>query len=203
MTATVVPNHHADHSGFAGARGALMGLMFAAIGGSTARVALSAAGVGPGDRVVDVGCGPGTAARRAARAGAEVVGVDPAPVMLAVARRLTLPGAGVRWAGGGAEAVPVADGWATVLWSLACVHHWADVPAGLAEAHRVLAPGGRLLAVERLVEAGATGTASHGWTAPQADAFLALASAAGFTDGSVATTDSRRGPLLVATATRP
>ena len=37
------------------------------------------------DQVVDLGCGPGVAAREAARRGARVTGVDPAPVMLRLA----------------------------------------------------------------------------------------------------------------------
>ena len=42
-----------------------------------------------GDRVVDIGCGPGVAVRYAARLGATATGVDPAAVMLRVARLLT------------------------------------------------------------------------------------------------------------------
>ena len=60
---------------------------------------------------------------------------------------------------------------ATVLWSISSVHHWRDVDAGLAEAHRVLLPHGRLLAIERHTRPGATGLASHGWTPAQADVF--------------------------------
>ena len=37
----------------------------------------------------------------------------------------------------------------------------------------VLAPGGRFVAIERHVAAGAHGLASHGWTRAQADAFRA------------------------------
>jgi ubiquinone/menaquinone biosynthesis C-methylase UbiE len=48
------------------------------------------------------------------------------------------------------------------------VHHWHDLDAGLAEVRRVLRPSGRFLAIERQVEPGATGLASHGWTAEQA-----------------------------------
>ena len=32
------------------------------------------------------------------------------------------------------------------------MHHWKDVTKGLAEAYRVLAPGGRVLAIERQVK---------------------------------------------------
>ncbi len=44
-----------------------------------ADLAIELTGAGPGDDVVDVGCGPGSAARRVARRGAaSVVGIDPA-----------------------------------------------------------------------------------------------------------------------------
>jgi ubiquinone/menaquinone biosynthesis C-methylase UbiE len=111
--------------------------------------------------------------------------------MLRVARLVSRRGRAVSWAQGSAEQVPVPDASATVLWSLATVHHWKDVHAGLAEAHRVLAPGGRLLAVERRTSADATGLASHGWTGDQAETFASLCRTAGFTD--VAVTEHGRG----------
>ena len=54
---------------------------------SVADLAVRLVDVGPDDDVVDVGCGPGVAARRAAAAGAaSVVGIDPSVEMLRVAR---------------------------------------------------------------------------------------------------------------------
>ena len=124
------------------------------------------------DRLVDVGSGPGVAARRAASLGAEVVAVDPSAMMLRVGR-LTNRAPGLRYVEGTAQDLPVADGWATVVWSLATVHHWPDLDAALAEIGRVLAPGGRFVAIERHAPDGAQGLASHGWTRAQADAFAA------------------------------
>src|SRR5260370_28657455 len=95
-----------------------------------ARLVARLSGVRPGDVVVDVGCGPGVAARHAARLGASVIGVDPAPVMLRVARLLSRRSDDVRYVEGAAEAVPVADVSASVMWSIATVHHWADVDTG-------------------------------------------------------------------------
>jgi SAM-dependent methyltransferase len=62
------------------------------------------------------------------------------------------------------------------------VHHWHDLEAGLAEVRRVLAPGGRFVALERRTEVGADGLASHGWTDAQAAAFAEACRAAGFVD---------------------
>lgn len=200
----IVANHHAHHPGFAGARGAMMALAFASTGAPNAHLACDLAGVGPGDRVVDLGCGPGTAVRAAAARGARATGVDPSPVMLTVARALTVRHrSSVGWHGGAAESIPVADGGATVVWSVMCVHHWADVDAGLTEARRVLAPGGRLLAVERRTTPGATGTASHGWFPEQAEAFAAACRERGFTAVEVGTGTTRRGDVLTVLASRP
>jgi ubiquinone/menaquinone biosynthesis C-methylase UbiE len=106
--------------------------------------------------------------------------------MLRMARLVTRRRSAITWADGSAEALPVPDDSATIVWALATVHHWRDVDAGLAEVCRVLAPGGRLLAVERQSPPGATGFASHGWTTEQAESFAALCRSAGFRDVTVA-----------------
>jgi SAM-dependent methyltransferase len=177
---TPAVNHHADHAGFAGMTGLVVGLGMLVIGRGNARLAVDVASVSDADRVVDIGCGPGGAARGAARRGATVVGVDPAPMMLRLAGAVTRGQPSITWSQGTAEALPLADGWATVAWSLRTVHHWKDVTAGLAEVRRVLAPAGRFLVMERRVQPGATGLASHGWTEPQAESFQAQCRATGF-----------------------
>ncbi|MCV7278918.1 class I SAM-dependent methyltransferase [Mycolicibacterium flavescens] len=203
MSAGDLPvNHHADHPGFSGVMGALVGVVLLAMGRSVARLAAESTAVGPEDTVVDIGCGPGGAARVAARRGAAVIGVDPAPVMLRLARAVTRHGT-IAWTTGTAESVPLPDASATVVWSLATVHHWQDVEAGLHEARRVLAPGGRLLAVERQITADATGLASHGWTRQQADAFAAQCISAGFHDVEVAGRSAGRREVWAVQAVRP
>jgi ubiquinone/menaquinone biosynthesis C-methylase UbiE len=87
------------------------------------------------------------------------------------------------------------------VWSLSTVHHWADIGTGLAEVHRVLRPGGRVVAIERQAQPGATGIASHGWTEAQADAFADRLAAHGFTDTVVERHPGRR-PTLSVRATR-
>jgi ubiquinone/menaquinone biosynthesis C-methylase UbiE len=190
-------NHHGDHPGFAGAIGLVAGLGMLIKGRGYARLAVELASVSDADHVVDIGCGPGNAVRAAARRGARAVGVDPAPVMLRLARAATGDHSNVTWSQGSAEALPLATGWATVAWSLKTVHHWNDVTAGLAELRRVLGSSGRLLVLERRVQPGAKGLASHGWTEQQAESFAAHCEAAGFDGVRLAQHSVGRGALWV------
>ena len=73
------------------------------------------------------------------------------------ARRSTKRSLAIAYVAGAAEALPVPDDDATVVWSIATVHHWADLDAGLDEVRRVLAPGGRFVAIERQTTPGAAG----------------------------------------------
>ncbi len=200
----LAPNHHASHPGFSGISGFVAAVSFLFGRDRAARLAVDLAGVRLGDHVLDVGCGPGVAARAAEAVGAEVIGVDPAPVMLRVARARWRSDAALDWRIGTAESLPVEDGWATVVWSLSTVHHWSDVEAGLQEARRVLAPSGRLVAVERRIrDTEAAGAASHGWTPEQADSFGELCRRHGFPDVAVGEHEGRRGSVLSVVACLP
>lgn len=199
-TTATPPNHHADHAGFHGAGALLAAATFLVGRSEDARLVCDLTGVGPTDHVVDIGCGPGVAVREALRRGARATGVDPAPMMLRVARATTR--ARGEWLEGTAEENPVGDGEASVLWSVATVHHWRDLDRGLAEAHRVLAPSGRLLAVERRRRPDATGHASHGWTDEQAESFAAACASAGFGDVAIERHRVKRGMLLCVLAIR-
>lgn len=201
MNTALAINHHADHPGFSGVTGVLFGVMFMLVGRAKATLAARAADVSPADHVVDVGCGPGTAARVAARNGARVTGVDPSAAMLRVAGFVTRKG-DITWREGTAEDLPVEDGTATVVWALATVHHWQNVDKAVGEAHRVLAPGGRLIAIERQSPVGATGLASHGWTQQQTESFAALCRSTGFDNVCVGTHGSGRGAVWIVSGTR-
>jgi SAM-dependent methyltransferase len=192
---TLAPNHHADHPGFSGFIGLVAAVGFARGRNGDATLAIRLANLTAGDCLVDVGSGPGVAARRAASLGAEVVAVDPAAMMLRVGR-LANRARGLRYAHGTAQALPVADGWASVVWSLATVHHWPDLDAALGEVGRVLAPGGRFVAIERHVADGAHGLASHGWTRAQADAFATRCEAFGLSTTVAEHADGNRGAAL-------
>lgn len=103
-----------------------------------------AAGIHPGDRVLDVACGTGVLTREAAsRAGSSgaVTGLDLSPEMLAVAARLS---PALRWQQGSAEALPFPDQSFDAVVSQFGLMFFPDPVAGLREMMRVLVPGGRL-----------------------------------------------------------
>lgn len=104
---------------------------------------LDATGAGPGTRLLDVGCGTGELLAEAAARGAAAAGADVAPGMVARARRAA-PGADVRVAD--AEDLPWPDGAFDVVAAVNVLHLADDPGAAVAEAVRVLVPGG-LLAV--------------------------------------------------------
>jgi ubiquinone/menaquinone biosynthesis C-methylase UbiE len=87
-----------------------------------------------------------------------------------------------------------------VAWAISSVHHWPDVPAGLRELHRVLAPGGRLIIAERLSRPGARGLGAHGLTEAQAAETAAAAQAAGFAGARHETRRAGRRTLAVVRA---
>lgn len=193
-----IPNHHANHPGLSGPIGLLAAVSFLFGRDHAALLAIELSELRSGDRLVDVGCGPGIAVRRARSLGAEAIGIDPAQVMLRVARVRWRSDPGIDWRIGTAESLPVDDDWAQVVWSLATVHHWADVEAALAEARRVLTPGGRLVVLERrILDTDARGTASHGWTPEQSESFAEHCRRQGFANVTVSTHAGRTNILSV------
>jgi SAM-dependent methyltransferase len=101
--------------------------------------------VAPGEDVLDVACGSGNAALRAAAAGGRVVGVDLTPKLLEAGRALAAEAqVEIEWIEGDAEALPVADASFDVVVSVFGCMFAPRHRVAAAELARALRPGGRL-----------------------------------------------------------
>ncbi|GAA3164766.1 class I SAM-dependent methyltransferase [Streptomyces virens] len=100
--------------------------------------------VGPGGRVADLGCGPGSVTAHLASLGLSVFGVDLSEGMLAIARR---ENPGLRFEQGSMLDLDIPDDSLAGAVSYYSTIHLPDeeLPAAFAEFRRVLAPGGHLV----------------------------------------------------------
>ncbi len=129
-----------------------------------------------GKRVIDIGCGEGQVAQALAERGAHVLGFDP---FIPGTDEVALGSGTYRLQVGSADSLPLADGIADVVLFMFSLHHvpGAMMPGALAEARRVLKPGGQLCVVEPIADGPAQYVMApyHDETAVRADALAALA----------------------------
>ena len=158
---------------------------------------------GPGQRVLDLGCGDGALSRRLVERGCLVVGVDTSVAQVGAARRA---GIDARVADG--EALPF-EGEFDAVFSNAALH-WMKRPRAVIDGvFRALVPGGRFVAefggegcvqtirnalVEALGRRGIDGVALDPWYFPSVDEYAPLLRERGFRIDTIASF-SRPTPL--------
>lgn len=99
-----------------------------------------------GKRVLDLGCGGGFMSEALATRGASVIGVDPSPGAIAIARRHAADnGLAIDYALGAGESLPVDDHSVDIVVCVDVLEHVEDLDRVIAEIRRVLKPGGLFL----------------------------------------------------------
>jgi SAM-dependent methyltransferase len=112
------------------------------------RLVRAALGARPGERILDVGCGPGFYCRELldeVSPDGRVVGLDGSSEMLALARRRCQGHSNVDFHEADATSLPVEDATFDGVICVQVLEYVQDVPSALAELYRVLRPGGRVV----------------------------------------------------------
>jgi ubiquinone/menaquinone biosynthesis C-methylase UbiE len=102
----------------------------------------------PGERILDVGCGPGFLSaelHEEVGSAGSVVGVDASPAMLALAARRCEGLGNVTFHEGDAASLPVADASFDGAVCVQVLEYVADTRAALGELYRAVRPGGRVV----------------------------------------------------------
>ena len=113
---------------------------FAALTRQSIAPMLDATGVGPGTRLLDVACGPAFMTAEAARRGAQAIGLDFSAAMVAMARSRYPQ---LHFQEGDAEILPFEDASFDAVVTGFGINHLDRPERAMAEAARVLVPGGR------------------------------------------------------------
>lgn len=153
--------------------------------------------------VGDLGCGTGQLAAALAPFVERVIGVDESRAMLAAARRRLAGFANVELRSGELEALPLETASLDAALLMLALHHLVEPERALAEAHRVLRPGGRLLIVdmvphERDEYRQQMGHVWQGFSEAQLGGWLASAGFTGTRYRRLPADPAAKGPLLFA-----
>ena len=164
----------------------------------------------PPVRVADLGCGEGYLTIEASRWASRVIAIDRSAAVLARARALASRRrvTNVVWRRGEIDRLPIRDGSVDIALLSQALHHAADPAAAIAEAARILVPGGRLLILDLRQHDQAWVRARLGdkWLGFSDTALAALLQNAGLTDVKVEVGTRRKGDpfaVLIASGTKP
>jgi ubiquinone/menaquinone biosynthesis C-methylase UbiE len=115
------------------------------------------------ERALDLACGPGTFTHAFAPRVRSMHGVDITPALLEQARGAAEKAqlVNVTYSTGDAVSLPYANGAFDLVTCAYAIHHFAQPAAAMAEAVRVLRPGGRLALVDIIVPEGADPAAAN------------------------------------------
>jgi ArsR family transcriptional regulator len=160
--------------------------------------------------VADIGCGEGYLTVEAAKFARRVIAIDRSPAVLErgreLARRRRIRN--IAWKRGDLEALPLDDGAVDVALLSQALHHAADPVRAVAEAVRVLVPGGRLIVLDlrRHDEQWVRDTLGDRWLGFEDDELAGLLKNAGLQDVKVSVGARRaRDPftVLIASGVKP
>jgi len=119
--------------------------------------------LGAVDILLDIGCGNGKAARLAAEicTSGKVIGIDPTPAMIRIARKTTDENyTNLKFRTGCAEKIPYPHESFSIATAINSLHHWQDYKKGLLEVDRVLRPDGLFFIANDIVDGD---TCGHGY----------------------------------------
>jgi SAM-dependent methyltransferase len=161
-------------------------------------------------RVADIGCGEGYLTIEASRWASRVIAVDRSEVVLKKARALATRRRvrNVIWKRGELDRLPLKDGSVDVALLSQALHHAPDPARALAEAARIVVPGGRVLVLDlrEHEETWVRNRLGDRWLGFSDDTVTRLLKAAGLTDVRVSVGARRTGDpftVIVASGQKP
>lgn len=141
--------------------GGVVGMLMAIKNRQRSEWVLSQLGVKPGDRVLEIGFGPGVDVARTAASGATVAGIDPSDVMVRQASRRNadaIRSGCVDLRRGAMPNLPFLDAAFDKAYAINSYQFWPDRTRALTELRRVMRPGGLVLIAVQPRNKGATDT---------------------------------------------